>query len=232
MVTTIKVVIKFDEEPSIEYLDSYVDNMMKLVDDYCNHRSRSFRLEPPKPEQLVTRDFVYRWIIDVCDASAHAEELFKLIKDIDCVGTLLLVNVLDHEYDIAHKVNVGYYWTNDGETWYYDSARGYIDPYYDFHVNDYQDYSIVHIPSYLHNNDNMYPRDRQYYEQSGATFMWRCTGCWNNFMKATTIKDAIEEFEVMYKEKLWQSVEDYKKGLDRATDAFREFDTYRWNKRW
>ena len=51
-------------------------------------------------------------------------------------------------------------------------------------------------------------------------------------MKATTIKDAIEEFEVMYKEKLWQSVESNKKRLDRATDALREFDTYRWNKRW
>lgn len=232
MVTTIKVLIKFDEEPSTEYLDGYVDNMMGVVDDYCNHRPRSFHLEPPKPEQIMTRDFVYRWIIDVCDASAHAKEVFKLIEEIPCVGKLIFVNVLDHDYDIAHKNKNSYYWTNEGETWYYDSERGYIDPYYDFHVNDYQDYSIVHIPSYLHNNVNMYPRDRQYYEQSGATFMWRCTACWDNFMKATTIKDAIEEFEVMYKEKLWQSVEGYKKSLDRATDAFREFDTYRWNKRW
>ena len=62
--------------------------------------------------------------------------------------------------------------------------------------------------------------------------MWRCTACWDNYMKATTIKDAIEEFEVMYKEKWWQSVEGYKKSLDKATDAFREFDQYRWNKRW
>ena len=109
MITTIKVVIKFDYEPSTEYLDTYVENMMELVDDYCNHRPRSFHLEPPKPEQIVTRDFVYRWIIDVCDASAHAKELFKLINDITCVGKLLLVNVLDHEYDIAHKVDVGYH---------------------------------------------------------------------------------------------------------------------------
>ncbi len=50
-------------------------------------------------------------------------------------------------------------------------------------------------------------------------------------MKATTLEDAIEEFEVMYKEKLWQSVEGCKKSLDNAINAFREFDTYRWNKR-
>lgn len=127
MVTTIKVVVKFDQEPSTEYLDNYVDNMMELVDDYCNHRPRSFHIEPPKPEQLATRDFVYRWVIDVCDASAHAEELFKMIEDITSVGKLLLVNVLDHEYDIAHKANVGYYWTNDGETWYHDSEQPYVD---------------------------------------------------------------------------------------------------------
>lgn len=229
MVTTIKVVIKFDYEPSTEYLDSYVDNMIELVDDYCNHRPRSFCLEPPNPEQIVTRDFVYRCIIDVCNASAHAEELFKLIKDITSVGKLLLVNVLDHEFDPAHKANVGYYWTNEGETWYHDSEKLYVDVYYDFHVNDYQDYTIIHIPTYI---QRMLPRDKERYEKSGATFMWRCTACWDNFMKATTIKDAIEEFEVMYKEKLWQSVEGYKKSLDKATDAFREFDEYRWNKKW
>ena len=102
MVTTIKVVIKFDEEPSTEYLDSYVDNMMEVVDDYCNHRPRSFHIDPPTPEQIATGEFVYRWVIDVCDASAHAEDLFKMIKDVPCVGKLLLVNVLDHEFDIAH----------------------------------------------------------------------------------------------------------------------------------
>ena len=232
MVTTIKVLVKFETMPTEDALNTYADTMITAVDDYCNNRPRSFHLEPPKPEQIAAGDFVYRWVIDVCDASAHAKEIFKLIKDVTCVGELILVNVLDHDYDITHKNEKGYYWTNDGETWYHDSERGYIDPYYDFHVNDYQDYTIIHIPSYLHNNDNMYPRDRQYYENSGATFMWRCTSCWDNFMKATTVKDAIEEFEVMYKEKLWQAVEGCKKCLDTATDAFREFDKYRWNKRW
>lgn len=227
MVTTIKVVIKFDHEPSTEYLDSYTDCMIELVDDYCNHRPRSFHLDPPKPEQIVT--FAYRWIIDVCDASAHAEELFKLIKDITVVGKLLFVNVLDHEFDPEYKSKQGFCWTNDGETWCHDSERPYVDAYYDFHVNDYQDYTIIHIPTYI---QRMLPRDREHYEKSGATFMWRCTACWDNFMKATTIKDAIEEFEVMYKKKLWQAVEADKKSLDKAIDAFSEFDTYRWNKRW
>lgn len=228
MITTIKVVFKFEHEPSTEYLDNYLDNMMELVDNYCNHRPRSFHLEPPNAEQIERRDFVYRWIIDVCNASAHAEELFKLIKDIPSVGKLLLVNVLDHEFDPAHKSKQGYYWTNEGETWYHDSEKPYVDPYYDFHVNDYQDYTIIHIPTYI---QRMLPRDRKHYESSGATFMWKCTACWDNFMKATTIKDAIEEFEVMYRQKLWQSAEGYKKSLDKAMDAFIEFDQYRWNKR-
>lgn len=227
MVTTIKVVIKFDDEPTAEYLDGYLESMMELVDDYFNNRPRSFRIETPTSEQLPTRNFVYRYIIDVCGAAAHAEELFKLIKDIPCVGKLVLVNVFDHEYDIAHNKK-GHYWTNEGETWFYDSERPYVDAYYNFHVNDYQDYTIIHIPTYI---QRMSPRDRERYEKSGATFMWMCTACWDNFMKATTIKDAIEEFEVMYRKKLWESAEGYKKSLDKAMDAFIEFDQYRWNKR-
>ena len=46
-------------------------------------------------------------------------------------------------------------------------------------------------------------------------------------MKAQTIDDAIEEFEAMYREKLWNSVVSEQENLRRATDKFRVFDEYR-----
>ena len=57
--------------------------------------------------------------------------------------------------------------------------------------------------------------------------MWRCTASWGNFMKAQTIDDAIEEFEAMYREKLWNSVVSGQENLRRATDEFIEFNDYR-----
>ena len=110
MVTTIKVLVKFETMPTEDALNTYADTMITAVDDYCNNRPRSFHLEPPKPEQIAAGDFVYRWVIDVCDASAHAKEIFKLIKDVTCVGELILVKVLDHDYDITHKNEKGYYY--------------------------------------------------------------------------------------------------------------------------
>ena len=46
-------------------------------------------------------------------------------------------------------------------------------------------------------------------------------------MKAQTIDDAIEEFEEMYREKLWNSVVNEEESLRRAIDKFRVFDEYR-----
>ena len=74
-------------------------------------------------------------------------------------------------------------------------------------------------------------REQKKYEKSGATWMWSCTACWDNFMKATTLEEAIEEFEQLYMEKRWQAIEGCKKSLDDAIDSFRAFDQYRKNKR-
>ena len=41
------------------------------------------------------------------------------------------------------------------------------------------------------------------------------------------IDDAIEEFEAMYREKLWSSVVNEEESLRRAIDKFRVFDEYR-----
>lgn len=228
MVTTIRAVVKFDTEPSQIFLDSYSNKLIQTVDEYCNHKPRSYHTEAPSNEQLARGDYIYRWIINVCDTAAHAQDLFLWINPIQG-GKLILVDVLDHQFDPTHKCNRGYYWTNEGETWYHDSERLYVDSVYEFHANGTQDYEIVHIPTYI---DKRVERDKKRYLKSGATYMWRCTGSWDNWMKATTLPEAIEEFEQMYKKMLWNSVEGNKKSLDRAIESFANFDEYRWNKKW
>lgn len=117
----------------------------------------------------------------------------------------------------------GIRWVNDGITVYSDTSV-YEDPMYEFHYNDFNDYQIVYIPIYT---KRFCPRDKERYEKSGAKYMWRCTACWDNFMEAQTIEDAIEEFEEMYRKKLWHSVVNEQESLRRAIDKFSEFDEYR-----
>lgn len=130
------------------------------------------------------------------------------------------VRVRDARFiDTAHGIR----WTNDGVTAYSDSSV-YEDPMYEFHYNDFNDYQIVYIPTYT---KRFRPLDQERYEKSGAKYMWRCTACWDNFMEAETIEDAIEEFEAMYRKKLWNSVVNEQESLRKATDKFIEFDEYR-----
>lgn len=117
----------------------------------------------------------------------------------------------------------GIRWVNDGITVYSDSSI-YEDPVYEFRDNDFHDYQIVYIPTYA---AKFCARDKERYEKTGAKYMWKYTGCGDNFMEAQTIDDAIEEFEAMYREKLWDSVVSEQKKLIRATDKFRAFDEYR-----
>ena len=121
--------------------------------------------------------------------------------------------------DTGHGIR----WVNDGITVYSDLSI-YEDPVYEFHYNDVNDYQIVYIPTYA---AKFCARDKERYEKTGAKYMWRCTASWNNFMKAQTIDDAIEEFEAMYREKLWNSVVNEEESLRRTIDKFRVFDEYR-----
>lgn len=121
--------------------------------------------------------------------------------------------------DTGHGIR----WVNDGITVYSDSSI-YEDPVYEFHYNDFNNYQIVYIPTYA---AKFCARDKERYEKTGAKYMWRCTASWDNFMKAQTIDDAIEEFETMYREKLWNSVVNEEESLKRTIDKFRVFDEYR-----
>ena len=130
------------------------------------------------------------------------------------------VRVRDARFaDTGHGIR----WVNDGITVYSDSSI-YEDPVYEFLYNDFNDYQIVYIPTYA---ANFCARDKERYEKTGAKYMWKYTGCGNNFMEAQTIDDAIEEFEAMYREKLWDSVVSEEESLRRSIDKFRVFDEYR-----
>ena len=130
------------------------------------------------------------------------------------------VRVRDARFaDTGHGIR----WVNDGITVYSDSSI-YEDPVYEFHYNDFNDYQIVYIPTYA---ANFCARDKERYEKTGAKYMWKYTGCGNNFMEAQTIDNAIEEFEAMYREKLWDSVVSEEESLRRSIDKFRVFDEYR-----
>lgn len=228
MVTTIKVAIKFDHEPPTECLDNYADCVLGVVDEYCNHKPRSFYIELPTDEQVAASRFLYTWVISVCDATAYPKELFDKLVGVPG-GSLIRVDVIDHKFEERHNAAKGYYWTNEGSTWYHDSTRSYVDSYYKFHANGNTDYEIVHMPSYV---DKFNPREQKKWQDAGSpTYMWRCTSCWDNWLKAETIDEAIEEFEEIYREQLWKSVEGYQKGLDRATTAFKQFDEYQRNKK-
>ena len=231
MINIIRVLVSYYENPTEEQLEDYSDRIITAVDDYCNNRQRSFIINRPSEERIKAKAYNYEWEIEVGDCSVNTHELFDVVNPVTRDGKLLLVDVRDKKYDPKYNnCNVGYYWTNEGSTWYHDSTTGYKDPDWEFIVNGHAEYRITHIPTKI--DRMMDERIKAFYRNSGATYMWSCTASWDNWMKATTLEEAIEEFEVMYKEMLWQSIEGYKKSLDKATDAFREFDKYRWNKRW
>jgi hypothetical protein len=183
-------------------VDSFLsDYNASGVDIVINTQSYSFQL-------ITDKEF---------DMRGHAISIASYVQTFDPKA---YVRVRDLRFkDTRHGIR----WVNDGVTVYSDSSV-YEDPAYEFHYNDRDDYEILYIPTYA---AKFCPRDKERYEKTGAKYMWRCTACWDNFMEAETIEDAIEEFEEMYREQLWNSVVSEQESLRRATDRFREFDEYR-----
>ena len=218
MVTIVKARKKFDMEPTLGQLDEYVDGIMYLLDEYTNHAVRTFSIQLPTDEMLNSGNYIYTWVIKVCDAVIDSKELFDLIHETE---PLLTLDVLDHRF-IQPPPHVKYYWTNDGSTSYYDGST-YTDPYYRFHANGFDDYEIVDMEVYAR---KFAVRDKERIEKLDCKYTWRCTTSWDNPLKARTIEEAIEEFETLYREKLWKSIESLQERLVSATESFRNFDTY------
>jgi hypothetical protein len=218
VVTVIKVRVKFEAEPTQEKLDYTCDRIISRVDDFVSYRPRTFRMEQPSDEMINTGKYIYKWVINVVDAYTNCKELFDYINEEIPLFTL---DVVDHKFESSYPQK--YYWTNEGSTAYYDGGL-YVDPYYTFHANDTDDYQIVYIPAYA---KNKLPREKATYEKSGAKFMWHCTACRDNFMNAQTIEEAIEEFEEIYRNRLWNTIESAQARLTSATESFKQFDNYR-----
>ena len=223
MVTIIKVRVKFDTEPDLFAPDECADNIMHRIDDYANFPVRTFRMEPPTTEMWNSGNYIYTWVVNVVDASIHCKELFDYIN---AEVPLLTLDVFDHRFKQPPE-HVKYYWTNDGSTTYHDGST-YVDPYYRFHANGFDDYEIVDMDIYA---EKLNTRDKERIEKLGCKYTWRCTACWDNPLKANKIEEAIEEFENIYREKLWKSIESLQERLASATESFRNFDNYRRTKR-
>lgn len=183
-------------------VDSFLrDYHTSDVDIIINTQSYSFQI-------ITDKEFNIR---------GHAISIASYMQTFDPKS---YVRVRDLRFkDTGHGIR----WVNDGITVYSDSSI-YEDPMYEFHYNNSDDYAIVYIPTYA---AKFCARDKKRYEKTGAKYMWRCTASWDNFMKSQTIDDAIEEFEAMYREKLWNSVVNEEKSLRSAIDKFRVFDEYR-----
>ncbi len=221
MVTVVKVRKKFNIEPTQEVLNECADTIMSII-DYHIGLQRTFSIEFPTEEMLNSGNYIYTWVINIPGAIINCKELFNYINDEIPVLTL---NVLDQKF-ISSPEYVKYFWTNDGTTTYHDGGT-YEDPYYCFHANGFDDYEIVDMEAYARKRDI---RVREHIAQLGCKYTWRCTASWENPLNATTIDAAIEEFENIYREKLWNSIESLQERLASATDSFRNFDTYRRSK--
>lgn len=218
----IEVVPKFEINPTAEEFESICDKIIDAVDGMCNNNERSFHVTFPTQTDIDENRFYYR--INVIIKSEEVLSSAKLFELLDHIHPLTLVNLQETRF--CKKADTEIYWFHEGETTYHDGST-YISPNYDLYINGKSYYTIQYVPVAI---KNMYERDKKRYE--GVKYMWRCTTCWDNFMQATTIDEAIEEFEKYYQKYLLRSIEGSRKSLEEATDKFVQFEEYRWNKKW
>lgn len=149
----------------------------------------------------------------------YASEIFGAIKDIH---PLVLVDLVEERWFHTGSCD-GIYWSNEGSTAYSDNSV-YEDPNYEFHFMGNHDYKVHYVPTYIKHMDE---RNKERYK--GMTYMWSCTGSWDNPLKADNIDDAIKEFEEYYYNMLWGCIESCRERLEKVTDNFRNFANYRLN---
>lgn len=218
----IEVVPKFDKNPTADEFENIRDSIVNTVDNYCNNQERSFHVTYPLQEDIDAGWFTYRiHILIKSEKELRSAALFELLNLVD-KHPLVMVTVQESRFC---KRDAPIFWHHEGETTYWDGGT-YISPNYDLYVNGNNYYTIQYVPVAI---KNMCDRDKQRYD--GVTYMWRCTGSWDNFMEAKTIDEAIEEFEKYYQKQLWRAVEGTRKHLEEAIDTFAQFEEYRWRKK-
>ena len=195
-------------------LDELVKRWTAIVEDYLNMKT-DVKLISPTETQLKDGYDHYMLCI-IVHAEVGGRYLFDKLNTYNNIDAIDVVptKFLDNNKNIQ--------WTNEGYTVYSDGSI-YTDPYYKLWFNGAQTYEIIDIPLYCRKFN---PRERNYYESQNCKYMWRCTACWDNWLKADNIDDAIKEFETILEEKLWKSVTSVKDKLIKATEEFRLFNNY------
>ena len=217
----IEILPKFNENPSREGFQDICTQLVDAVDESYNQGEKSFHVTYPLQNDIEEGRFKYRiHTIIKSESDIRSAPLFAALNEI---YPLTLVTVQETRFC---KKDTPIFWFHEGETTYWDGGT-YISPNYDLYVNGNNYYTIQYVPVAI---KNMQDRDKKRY--NGITYMWRCTGSWDNFMEAKTIDEAIEEFEKYYQKQLWKAVEGCRKHLDEATDNFAQFEKYRWKKKW
>ena len=218
----IEVVLKFEKNPTADEFANVSDGVIATVDNCCNNQERSFHITFPLQKDIDEGRFTYRiHILIESEKELHSAALFELLNFVD-KHPPFMVTVRESRFC---KQDSPIFWYHEGETTYWDGST-YISPDYDLYVNGNNYYTIQYVPVAI---KNMCDRDKQRYD--GVTYMWRCTGSWDNFMEAKTIDEAIEEFEKYYQKQLWRAVEGSRKYLEEATENFAQFEDYRWRKK-
>lgn len=215
----IEVVPKFDKkEPTAEEFENICDSLIDKIDEIVSHNERSFHVTFPTQKDLDERRYFYRLHIIV--KSETELRSFDLFNQLNPIYPLTLVNLQEKRF--CKRADTEIYWFHEGETTYYDGGT-YISPNYDLYINGNTYYTVQYVPVAI---KNMWERDKQRY--NGVTYMWRCTGSWDNFMEATTLDEALKEFEAIYHKMLWKSIEGNRESLAKAEDNFRQFVEYQW----
>jgi len=212
----IEVVPKFEQNPTQDDFDVICAELVTAVDNLCNNNKRSFHVMYPLQEDIDKGNYHYRIHILVnSESELRSSTLFDLLNTIH---PLVLINLQESRF--CMRAGDGVHWYHEGETTYYDGGT-YTSPNYDLYINGKTHYTVQYVPLAIR---SMYDRDKKRYE--GVTYMWRCTGCWDNFMRATTLDEALLEFEDYYHKLLWKAVESTRKSLAEAEDNFRQFGEY------
>ena len=215
----IEIALKYDAEPqkdTFEYdCNLLVDKMKELYSD----ANLIGTIVMPSQEDLELRRYFYRLRIHMdTDNEISSKPLFDVLNG---VCPLALVHLRETRFC---KQDAPIYWEHEGETTYYDGST-YKSPNYDFYVNGETYYTVQYVPLTL---NRLSERDKKRY--NGVTYMWRCTGSWDNFMESTTLDEALEEFENFYYKLLWDAVEANNQRLAASLNKFNTYNQYRLNK--
>lgn len=213
----IRIHPKFTSMPDAEWFENYVDSVIDAVDSYCSFSPRSFNVTFPTSERIAKGD--YSHFISIVIESKEPLSATALFELLNPIYALFTVNVQEYRFK-AVQPGKSIYWTNEGECKYHDGGT-YVDPAYVFHFNKTADYEIFDVKELI---KRWSEADRKKYE--GWSYMWSCTGCWDNKLEATTLDEAIAEFEKYFYNQLWKGVESYQERLNEATKDCRDMAAY------